>query len=68
MKYHHLHQAVLEKLANESWGEQVEFFQPTSLSVDEVKRVHSEEYVDLLVAGAMPAAKMRRIGFRGVKL
>ncbi|AUW04435.1 histone deacetylase [Vibrio campbellii] len=63
MKYHHLHQAVLEKLANESWGEQVEFFQPTSLSVDEVKRVHSEEYVDLLVTGAMPAAKMRRIGF-----
>ncbi len=28
-----------------------------------MKRVHSEEYVDLLVTGAMPAAKMRRIGF-----
>ena len=63
MKYHHLHQAVLEKLGSEDWGGKIEFFQPTLLSTDEIKRVHSEEYVDLLVTGAMPAAKMRRIGF-----
>ena len=63
MKYHHLHQAVLEKLGSEDWGGKIEFFQPTPLSTDEIKRVHSEEYVDLLVTGAMPAAKMRRIGF-----
>ena len=63
MKYHHLYQAVEQKRALGCWGRQVEFFQPASLSVDEVKRVHSEEYVDLLVSGAIPAAKMRRIGF-----
>ncbi|HDM8235125.1 TPA: histone deacetylase [Vibrio campbellii] len=63
MKYHHLHQAVVEKLGSEDWGGKIEFFQPTSLSTDEIKRVHCEEYVDLLVTGAMPAAKMRRIGF-----
>lgn len=63
MKYHHLHQAVLEKLGSEDWGGKIEFFQPTPLSTDEIKRVHCEEYVDLLVTGAMAAAKMRRIGF-----
>ncbi|WP_394157552.1 histone deacetylase family protein [Vibrio campbellii] len=63
MKYHHLHQAVVEKLGSEDWGGKIEFFQPTPLSTDEIKRVHCEEYVDLLVTGAMPAAKMRRIGF-----
>ena len=63
MKYHYLYQAVVEKLATKGWGEQIEFFQPNPLSVDDVKRVHSGEYVDLLVTGSMPAVKMRRIGF-----
>ena len=63
MKYRHLHQAVMEKLANEDWGGKIEFFQPTPLSTDEIKCVHNEEYVELLVTGAMPATKMRRIGF-----
>lgn len=47
----------------ESWCEQVQFVEPTALSVADVKRVHETEYVDLLVNGTMPAAKMRRIGF-----
>ena len=63
MKYRHLHQAVMEKLSSEDWGGKIEFFQPTPLSTDEIKCVHNEEYVELLVTGAMPATKMRRIGF-----
>lgn len=63
MKYHYLYQAVMEKLASKDWGGQIEFFQPSPLSTDEIKQVHDGEYVDLLVTGAMPAAKMRRIGF-----
>ncbi|MCZ8487346.1 hypothetical protein O9992_03395 [Vibrio lentus] len=31
--------------------------------VEQVKQVHDGEYVDLLVSGNLPAAKMRRIGF-----
>ncbi|TDE23460.1 histone deacetylase [Vibrio owensii] len=63
MKYRYLYQAVMEKLASEDWGGQIECFQPSPLSTDDIKRVHDGEYVDLLVTGAMPAAKMRRIGF-----
>ena len=63
MKYRYLYQAVMEKLASEDWGRPIEFFQPSPLSTDDIKRVHDGEYVDLLVTGTMPAVKMRRIGF-----
>ncbi|CAE6950779.1 COG0123 Deacetylases [Vibrio sp. B1REV9] len=63
MKYHYLYQAVKEKMMNDRWGGSIAFFQPQSLSVEEIKRVHDEEYVEHLVNGTMPAAKMRRIGF-----
>ena len=45
------------------WNSKFEVFQPTPVSVDQVKQVHDSEYVDLLVSGNLPAAKMRRIGF-----
>lgn len=63
MKYQYLYEAVQEKLASENWQERVQFFEPIALSVADIKRVHEAEYVDLLVSGTMPAAKMRRIGF-----
>ncbi|HGY9607755.1 histone deacetylase family protein [Vibrio harveyi] len=63
MKYQYLYQAVKDKLVQQDWGQHIEFSQPQPLNVDEIKRVHSEEYVDLLVSGDMPAVKMRRIGF-----
>ncbi|GBK97434.1 deacetylase [Vibrio harveyi] len=63
MKYQYLYQAVKDKLVQQDWGQHIEFSQPQPLNVDEIKLVHSEEYVDLLVSGDMPAAKMRRIGF-----
>ncbi|EKO3856387.1 histone deacetylase [Vibrio harveyi] len=63
MKYQYLYQAVKDKLVQQDWGQHIEFSQPQPLNVDEIKLVHSGEYVDLLVSGDMPAAKMRRIGF-----
>ncbi len=63
MKYQYLYEAVLKKIESERIQHQVQLFEPMALSVADIKRVHDEEYVDLLVSGNMPAAKMRRIGF-----
>ncbi|PFG55697.1 acetoin utilization deacetylase AcuC-like enzyme [Vibrio sp. ES.051] len=63
MKYKYLYQSVMAQIEKEGWGKQVQFFQPEALTVDEIKQVHDEEYVDLLIKGNMPTAKMRRIGF-----
>ncbi|MEZ8086456.1 histone deacetylase [Vibrio sp. 1S139] len=63
-KYQLLHSAV-EALMNSEprWKCKFEVCQPTPVSVEQVKQVHDSEYVDLLVSGKLPAAKMRRIGF-----
>ena len=55
----------LEKQAEQdpTWDELFKYFEPKPVSVDEVKRVHASEYVDALINGDLPAAKMRRIGF-----
>ncbi|MDF5382835.1 histone deacetylase, partial [Vibrio parahaemolyticus] len=63
MKYQYLYESVLVHIEKDNWKEHAQFFQPEALTVGEVKRVHDEEYVELLVSGNMPAAKMRRIGF-----
>ncbi|NMU85508.1 histone deacetylase, partial [Vibrio parahaemolyticus] len=63
MKYQYLYESVLVHMEKDNWKEHTQFFQPEALTVGEVKRVHDEEYVELLVSGNMPAAKMRRIGF-----
>ncbi|CAH0525470.1 histone deacetylase family protein [Vibrio hippocampi] len=39
------------------------YHQPEPISLDVVKQVHDSDYVDQLVRGDLPAAKMRRIGF-----
>ena len=63
-KYQLLH-SVVEALMDSDplWKSQFEIFQPTPVSVEQVKQIHDSEYVDLLVSGDLPAAKMRRIGF-----
>ncbi|HHF2912122.1 histone deacetylase [Vibrio parahaemolyticus] len=63
MKYQYLYESVLVHMEKGNWKEHVQFFQPEALTVEEVKRVHDQEYVELLVSGNMPAARMRRIGF-----
>ncbi|WP_140309972.1 histone deacetylase family protein, partial [Vibrio parahaemolyticus] len=59
MKYQYLYEEVRRGVQAE-W---VQFFEPQALSIEAIKRVHDADYVDLLVQGNMPAAKMRRIGF-----
>ncbi|MDN2669449.1 histone deacetylase [Vibrio sp. 14N.309.X.WAT.E.F5] len=63
-KYQLLHSAVKHHMDSDpKWGNAFEMFQPMPVSVEQVKQVHDGEYVDLLVSGSLPAAKMRRIGF-----
>ncbi|MCZ8500540.1 histone deacetylase [Vibrio lentus] len=63
-KYQLLHSAVKQHMDSDpQWGNAFEMFQPMPVSVEQVKQVHDGEYVDLLVSGNLPAAKMRRIGF-----
>ena len=63
-KYQLLHSAVEALMDSEPlWKSKFEVFQPAPVSVEQVKQVHDSEYVDLLVSGNLPAAKMRRIGF-----
>ena len=63
-KYQLLHSAVKHHMDSDpKWGNAFEMFQPMPVSVEQVKQVHDGEYVDLLVSGNLPAAKMRRIGF-----
>lgn len=63
-KYSLLYDAVRDRQEkDESWQLAFEFFEPQPLSCEMVKQVHDEQYVDQLVSGSLPAAKMRRIGF-----
>jgi acetoin utilization deacetylase AcuC-like enzyme len=63
-KYRLLQQAVEAKRAeSSSWHQAFELFKPQPVSIEQVKQVHSAEYVDLLISGQLAAPKMRRIGF-----
>ncbi len=63
-KYRLLYDAVREQQQLEKqWQSGFQFFQPQPLSIDAVKQVHDDQYVESLVTGSLPAAKMRRIGF-----
>ncbi|HAS6099817.1 TPA: histone deacetylase [Vibrio vulnificus] len=64
MKYHHLYQVVCRyQQQHLEWQQAFAFYQPEALSIEAIKQVHQQEYVDLLTTGLLPAAKMRRIGF-----
>lgn len=58
-KYQQLYQAIQSHYSSEALC----YFEPTALTVDDIKQVHDESYIDALVLGTLPAAKMRRIGF-----
>lgn len=63
-KYRLLQQAVEAKRSeSSSWHQAFELFEPQPVSIEQVKQVHSAEYVDLLISGQLAAPKMRRIGF-----
>ncbi len=63
-KYRLLHEAVVERRRqNALWEQGFSFFEPKPLDIETIKQVHDAQYVDALVTGTLPAAKMRRIGF-----
>ncbi|EGU38848.1 histone deacetylase/AcuC/AphA family protein [Vibrio ichthyoenteri ATCC 700023] len=68
-KYQLLFQAVEQKLHATSiaspakWLNTFQFFKPCPLSPETVSRHHCPDYIDALLSGQLPAAKMRRIGF-----
>ncbi len=63
-KYRLLYQALTDKQANHpQWQSAFHFFQPQPLTISDIKQIHDAQYVDDLIAGLLPAAKMRRIGF-----
>nr|WP_308426206.1 histone deacetylase [Shewanella hanedai] len=64
MKYQYLYDAIIDKTQHESdWREKVALFSPEALTFADIKQVHSDEYVEQLATGTLPANKMRRIGF-----
>ncbi len=63
-KYRLLFEAIVEKqTASPDWKAAFQFFEPSPLTLAEVKQTHQADYVDELTSGTLPAAKMRRIGF-----
>ncbi|WP_047042209.1 histone deacetylase [Vibrio mexicanus] len=63
-KYRLLFEEITRLQATDKeWAKHFVFHQPEPLSVEQVKQTHCEDYVDSLVTGSLPAAKMRRIGF-----
>ncbi|MEL7293317.1 MAG: histone deacetylase [Pseudomonadota bacterium] len=63
-KYRLLFQAIEQRRADDAaWRELFKIFSPQPLSVQEVAQTHCRYYVEALVSGQLPAAKMRRIGF-----
>ncbi len=53
----------LSQSRQQPWAKDFEFVEPTPLSIDLVKLVHHSDYVEQLIEGTLPVAKMRRIGF-----
>jgi acetoin utilization deacetylase AcuC-like enzyme len=58
-KYQRLYQAIQSHHS----AEQFCYFEPSAFTVDAIKQVHDEAYINARVSGLLPAAKMRRIGF-----
>lgn len=61
-KYRRLYQYLQDTL-NIEQHPAIRLFQPEPISVDEIKALHDPDYIDALFSNALPAAKMRRIGF-----
>ncbi|GAK86560.1 histone deacetylase/AcuC/AphA family protein [Vibrio ponticus] len=63
-KYQLLHQALLERQQQDhNWLAQFSIVEPSALSIEQVQKVHSPDYIQALFSNQLPAAKMRRIGF-----
>ncbi|MGF1775839.1 histone deacetylase [Vibrio nomapromontoriensis] len=61
-KYRLLYQAIESRYLQTELPP-FELFEPTALNATQLIQVHCPDYVDTLLQGTLPAAKMRRIGF-----
>ncbi|MEH0741490.1 histone deacetylase [Vibrio cholerae] len=59
-KYRYLYEAIRKQTP---WQHRIDWVTPSAITMDEAARTHCDQYLDLLCRGALPAAKMRRIGF-----
>lgn len=63
-KYRLLYEAIETERANNGyWQQHLHYVEPTPLDKEQVIETHCEEYIHSLMSGALPAPKMRRIGF-----
>lgn len=63
-KYQLLYEAITQQReCDPRWKQAFQFVEPSPLSAECVKQVHCHDYIDALFSGALPAPKMRRIGF-----
>ncbi|KGY11908.1 histone deacetylase [Vibrio tubiashii] len=63
-KYRLLYEAIeQQRWQDPNWHAALGYVEPSALTLDEVTQVHCHNYIQQLVTGALPAAKMRRIGF-----
>ncbi|MGF1729554.1 histone deacetylase family protein [Photobacterium kasasachensis] len=61
-KYRRLYQFLIDEMKLDQESE-ILFCQPEVIDVDELKALHHPDYIEALFSNALPAAKMRRIGF-----
>lgn len=63
-KYRLLYQAIHSIMqTNSVWQSRLVFAEPEPVTIEQIKMVHHSDYVEALLQGNLPAAKMRRIGF-----
>lgn len=58
-KYAHLRQYLLDNHIATT----AQFHAPTAMTAEDVIQVHQREYVEQFIAGTLPTAALRRIGF-----
>ena len=63
-KYRLLYEAI-EQLRedDEQWQQSLHYVEPEPVNKAELSQIHCGEYIESLISGALPAVKMRRIGF-----
>ncbi|EHS7463753.1 histone deacetylase [Vibrio cholerae] len=63
-KYRLLYEEIVrQREQSEAWQASFEFHTPIAAELSRITRLHDPDYVQALLEGRLPAAKMRRIGF-----
>lgn len=63
-KYRLLYEEIVrQREQSEAWQASFEFHTPIAAELSRITPLHDPDYVQALLEGRLPAAKMRRIGF-----